>query len=212
MPASVTHINTALPAETKPEKREAPPKRRRNAEVRSREYLTPEEVERLIAAARNIGRHGQRDATLILIAYRHGLRVGELVSLRWEQTDLDQGLLHVVRSKNGTPSNQPLGGPEIRALRKLRRERSDSRYVFITERRAPMTASNVRKMVARAGQSAALPFPTHPHMLRHACGYKLANEGHDTRAIQHYLGHKNITHTVRYTELASDRFKSFWKD
>jgi type 1 fimbriae regulatory protein FimE len=188
------------------------PRRRRNADVRSREYLTPEEVERLIAAARGIGRHSHRDATLILIAYRHGLRVGELISLRWEQVELEQGLLHVVRSKNGTPSNHPLGGPEIRAFRRLRRQYPDSRHVFITERRAPMTASNVRKMIARAGRVAALPFPTHPHMLRHACGYKLANDGHDTRAIQHYLGHKNITHTVRYTELSSDRFKNFWHD
>ena len=189
-----------------------PPRRRRNTEARGREYLTPDEVERLMAAARNVGRHGLRDATLILIAYRHGFRVGELVRLRWDQVDLGQGLLHVVRSKNGTPSNHPIGGSEIRALRRIGREYPDSRYVFITERGAPMTTSNVRKMVARAGQAAALLFPTHPHMLRHACGYKLANEGHDTRAIQHYLGHKNITHTVRYTELASDRFKSFWSD
>ena len=189
----------------------APPRRRRNAEVRSREYLTPA-VEKLIAAARGVGRHGQRDATLILIAYRHGLRVGELIALRWEQIDLSQGLLYVMRSKNGTPSNHPLGGAEIRALRKLRRDFPDSRQVFITERQAPMTASNVRKMIARAGRLAALAFPAHPHMLRHACGYKLANDGHDTRAIQHFLGHKNITHTVRYTELASDRFKNFWHD
>src|SRR5688500_8917841 len=124
------------------------PRRRRNADVRSREYLTPEEVERLIAAARRVGRHGHRDATLILIAYRHGLRVGELISLRLEQVDLEQALLHVVRSKNGTPSNHPLGGSEIRALRRLRRDYPDSRHVFITERRAPMTASNVRKMIA----------------------------------------------------------------
>jgi integrase len=188
------------------------PRRRRNAEVRSREYLTPAEVEKLITAARSVGRHGQRDATLIRIAYRHGLRVGELISLRWDQIDLQLGLLYVVRSKNGTPSNHPIGGPEIRAFRKLRREYRDSRYVFITERQTPMTASNVRKLIARAGRIAAFPFPTHPHMLRHACGYKLANDGHDTRAIQHYLGHKNITHTVRYTELASDRFKNFWQD
>ncbi len=166
----------------------------------------------LMASARKVGRHGQRDATLILIAYRHGLRVGELVSLRWEQIDLEQGVLHVIRSKHGTASNHPLGGSELRALRKLRREYGESRYVFVTERRGPMTASNFRKMIGRAGQAAALPFLAHPHMLRHACGYKLANEGHDTRAIQHYLGHKNITHTVRYTELASDRFKSIWQD
>jgi type 1 fimbriae regulatory protein FimB/type 1 fimbriae regulatory protein FimE len=75
-----------------------------------------------------------------------------------------------------------------------------------------MTASNVRKLVTRAGEASGLPFPVHPHMLRHACGYKLANEGHDTRALQQYLGHRNIQHTVRYTELAPDRFKNFWKD
>ena len=212
MSAVLTQINEERATETKPDETEAPPKRRRNAEVRSREYLTPDEVQKLIDAAKSVGRHGQRDATLILVAYRHGFRVGELTSLRWEQVELDQGLIHVVRSKNGTPSNHPLGGPEIRALRKLRRDHPDSRYVFVTERRAPMTTSNVRKMIARAGQAAALPFPVHPHMLRHACGYKLANDGHDTRAIQHYLGHKNITHTVRYTELASDRFKGFWGD
>jgi type 1 fimbriae regulatory protein FimB/type 1 fimbriae regulatory protein FimE len=84
--------------------------------------------------------------------------------------------------------------------------------VFATERKGPLTASTVRHIVKRAGEAADLPFPVHPHMLRHACGYKLANDGHDTRAIQQYLGHKNITHTVRYTELASDRFKDFWKD
>jgi type 1 fimbriae regulatory protein FimE len=70
----------------------------------------------------------------------------------------------------------------------------------------------VRKLVKRAGQNAGIDFSVHPHMLRHACGYKLANDGHDTRSVQHYLGHKNIQYTVRYTELAADRFKGFWKD
>ena len=189
-----------------------PPCRVPNSAVRSREYLTPDEVDKLIAAAKIVGRHGHRDAAIILIAYRHGLRVGELVSLRWDQVDLKQGLLHVSRSKNGSPSNHPIRGPEIRALRRLRRDYSDAPYVFVTERKGPMTESNVRKMIARAGQQADLPFPVHPHMLRHACGYKLANDGHDTRAIQHYLGHKNIAHTTRYTELAADRFNGFWKD
>src|SRR5690349_1085120 len=112
MPATVAFIDEPA-SKTNLEERSTPPKRRRNVEVRSREYLTPEEVERLIGAARKVGRYGQRDATLLLVAYRHGLRVGELVALRWEQVDLDQGLLHVVRSKHGTPSNHPLGGPEI---------------------------------------------------------------------------------------------------
>jgi type 1 fimbriae regulatory protein FimE len=189
----------------------APPKRLRNTERRSREHLTPDEVERVVKAAAHIGRHGHRDAALVRLMYRHGFRVSEIVALRWDQIDLKPGLLHVNRLKNGVPSTHPLRGPELRALRQLQREYSAS-YVFSTERGGPMTTATVRKMVARAGELAGLPFPIHPHMFRHACGYKLANDGHDTRALQHYLGHKNIQHTVRYTEMAPDRFKNFWRD
>jgi type 1 fimbriae regulatory protein FimB/type 1 fimbriae regulatory protein FimE len=165
-----------------------------------------------MAAAGRLGRHGHRDATLILLAYRHGLRVGELVALRWDQLDLKAGLLHVARLKHGVPSTHPVRGPELRALRRQQRDYPTSAYVFTTERGGPLTGSAVRKIIARAGTAAGLGFPVHPHMLRHACGYKLANDGHDTRAIQHYLGHRNIQHTVRYTELAPDRFKGFWQD
>jgi type 1 fimbriae regulatory protein FimB/type 1 fimbriae regulatory protein FimE len=189
-----------------------PPRRRKNTEVRSREYLTPDEVERLMDAAGKIGRHRHRDRTLVLIAYRHALRVSELVALRWDQVDLKQGLLHVNRAKNGSSSTHPLRGPEIRALRRLQRDYPETPYVFVTERKSPLTTSSVRKIIARAGQKAGIGFPVHPHMLRHACGFKLANDGQDTRAIQHYLGHKNIQHTVRYTELAADRFNGFWRD
>ncbi len=183
-----------------------------NSKRRPREYLTVKEVELLLTSARGRGRYGHRDATMILIAYRHGLRAAELCALRWDQIDFSRGLLHVQRLKNGTPSVHPIGGAEIRALRRLKREQLESRHVFLTERRAPMTTAGVRKMMARIGETAEFPFPVHPHMLRHACGYKLANDGQDTRAVQHYLGHKNIQHTVRYTELSPERFKSFWED
>ena len=189
-----------------------PPVRLPNAARRSREYLTPDEVEKVLAAAGKAGRHGHRDRTLILLAFRHALRVSELVALRWDQVDLKAGTLHVARIKNGLPSSHPLRGPELRALRELRRLYAESPYLFVTERGGPMTTSTVRKLVARAGVLARLPFPIHPHMLRHAAGYKLANDGHDTRAIQQYLGHKNIIHTVRYTEMSPERFKGFWKD
>ena len=189
-----------------------PPRRRSNLELRSREYLTPLEVDALVNGAKSVGRHKHRDAALILITYRHGLRVSELVSLRWDQVDLNQGKLHVSRLKNGSPSIHPLRGSEVRALRRLQRDYQRSPYVFSTERQGPLTTSTVRKLISRAGNSARLPFPVHPHMLRHACGFKLANDGQDTRAIQHYLGHRNITHTCRYTELASDRFNNFWQD
>ena len=189
------------------------PPRRRNRDVRPREYLTPKEVERLIAAARKgRRRYGQRDATMILVAFRHGLRVSELCALTWDQIDFSHGLLHVRRMKNGIPSVHQLGGEEMRSLRALKREDGASRYVFMTEREAPMTPAGFRKMLSRLAAGAKFEFSVHPHMLRHACGYKLANDGRDTRALQHYLGHKNIMHTVRYTELSPERFKDFWQD
>jgi type 1 fimbriae regulatory protein FimE len=188
------------------------PLRRANVSYRSREYLSEKEVTALMAAAAGVGRHGSRDAALILIAYRHGLRVSELVSLRWDQVDLHQGLLHVTRRKHGIASVHPLRGPELRVLRRLQRAYPDTAYVFVSERKAPLCADAVRKIVGRAGREAGIEFPVHPHMLRHATGYKLANDGQDTRAIQHYLGHRNIQHTTRYTELAADRFKDFWRD
>ena len=110
------------------------------------------------------------------------------------------------------PSVHPLTGTELRALRRLQREQEPGRYVFISERGAPMTPDGFKKLIQRLGKAAKMPFPIHPHMLRHACGYKLANQGVDTRSLQHYLGHKNIQHTVRYTELSPERFKDFWKD
>ena len=194
------------------ENRKVLPKRVRNADLRPREYLTPDEVRRLVDHAGKLGRHGPRDAALLTLAYRHGLRVSELVSLRWDMVDLKQGLVHVNRMKNGIASVHPLRGQELRLLRKLERDYPETSYVFITERKGPLTPDTVRKLIARAGRAAGLAFPVHPHMLRHACGYKLANDGHDTRAIQHYLGHKNIQHTVRYTELSPARFKDFWRD
>lgn len=188
-----------------------PPKRVANTEVRPREYLIEKEVEKLVAAAKRVGRHGLRDSTLILLSYRHGLRVSEAVALRWDMVELDKGRLHVKRMKSGLDSVHPLRAPELRALRKLKREYSNSPYLFVGERGGPITDSSARKIIARAGEEAGINFPVHPHMLRHACGFTLANRGHDTRAIQAYLGHKNIQHTVRYTELSSERFNDFWR-
>jgi len=189
------------------------PKRHKHADVRSREYLTAAEVTRLRKAARRMGRHGLRNDTMILLAYRHGLRVSELIALRWDQFDLDQGFVHVRRRKRGLPSTHPLTPAEIRALRRLQhRAPADAAYVFLSERKGPLTDSSVRKMMAHAGKVAALGFPVHPHQLRHSCGFKLANDKQDTRAIQLFLGHRNIQHTVKYTELAAGRFQDFWAD
>jgi integrase len=126
---------------------------------------------------------------MVLVAYRHGLRASELVDLHWDQVDFRTATLHVRRVKKGTPSTHPILGDELRGLRRLQREQEPrSPFVFTSERGA-----------------------AHPHMLRHACGYALANRGHDTRALHAYLGHRNIQHTVRYSELAPTRFKDFWR-
>jgi integrase len=191
-----------------------PPVRQRNQTCRAREYLTPDEVERMILAVRQVGgRVADRDALAIMTAYRHGLRASELIALRWDLVDLKAGTLHVARLKHGSPSTHPLRGPELRALRAWKRAQGDATpYIFTSLRSAPMTRRTVHHIVAEAGKAAGIEFPVHPHMLRHATGYYLANAGQDTRAIQLYLGHKNIVHTVRYTELAADRFKDFWRD
>ena len=187
------------------------PVRRRNSELRTREYLTEAEVGRLMKAVQH-NRWGHRDSTMILVAFRHGLRVSELVDLRWDQLDFQAATLHVRRVKQGTPATHPIVGDELRALRRLQREQEPkSAFVFTSERGSPFSAAGFARMVERAGTVAKLGFKAHPHMLRHATGYALANKGHDTRALQAYLGHKNIQHTVRYTELSSTRFKNFWQ-
>src|SRR5690348_13405577 len=200
--------------------------RPKNRAVRPRgEHLTPDEVERMIDAAGKRGRYPTRDALLIMMAYRHGLRASELAGdrpgdlpLRWDQIEFGKApCLHVSRLKNGSASTHPLHGPEIKLLHAWRREqqrlfKQAGNYVFTCERGGPLSRVSVYQLVARAGKVAGIDFPVHPHMLRHATGFYLANMGQDTRAIQLYLGHKNIQHTVRYTELAPQRFKDFWKD
>jgi integrase len=204
-----SHLKLITPATIK---RTVMPRRLPNGELRTREYLTEAEVERLLEAAK-ANRYGHRDATMALAAFRHGLRVSELVDLRWDQVDFTAATMHVRRVKRGTPSTHPILGDELRALRRLQREQEPkSPFVFTSERGAPLTTAGFARMVERAGVKATLGFKAHPHMLRHACGYALANKGHDTRALQAYLGHRNIQHTVRYTELAPDRFKRFWRD
>jgi len=183
-------------------------RRKPNSAYRTREHLTEVEVAALIEAARS-NRDGRRDAAMILTAYRHGLRPSELVDLRWSQVDLDAATIHVNRLKNRKPSTHPIRDDELLALRRLPHV---SPFVFMSERGGPFTAAGFGWMVKRAGRKAGLPFQVHPHMLRHSAGYKLATDGHDTRRIQLYLGHRNIQHTTRYLELAPNRFANFWRD
>src|SRR5271154_919924 len=157
------------------------PRRAPNSELRAREYLTEKEIDRIQDAARRRSRYGHRDATMILVAYRHGLRASEVCCLRWDQIELDSGRLHVRRAKGGIDNVHPLSGKEIRALRQLRRENMESRYVFVTERGGPATTAGFLKAIARIGEAAKLPFPIHPHMLRHSTGYKLSVDAFGAR-------------------------------
>lgn len=179
------------------------PTRRPNAELRTREYLTPGEIAKLLKAAKDV-RHGQRDATLILVAYRHGLRAIEVADLEWSQVEWDrQPTLHVRRAKNGKRD-------ELRMLRELQRNTTGA-FVFETERGGPFTADAINRLIKRIGEQAGIPFPVHAHMLRHACGYAMANAGHDSRLIQDWLGHLAIQHTARYIELSPTRFRDVWR-
>lgn len=189
-----------------------PPTKPKNREQRQREYLTDSEVEQLRKAALRQGRNGLRDDTLILLMFRHALRVGEVIALQWEQVDLKKGFLHVNRLKNGLSSTHPLRGIELRSLRQLQRNDPQNSYIFLSERQTPLTSRTVHNIVAQAGKLAKMPFTVHPHMLRHSTGFYLANNGHDTRAIQSYLGHANIKNTVIYTQLSSRIFNKFWID
>jgi type 1 fimbriae regulatory protein FimB/type 1 fimbriae regulatory protein FimE len=205
MPAK-SHLRVVSPRH---QNRSVAPTRPPNADLRTREYLTPTEIDKLIAAAK-FSRYPQRDATLILVIYRHGLRATEACDLEWSQIDFATATMHIRRAKNGKPATHPIRGDEMRALRQLRREATGP-YVFTSERGTPFTTDALNRQIKRLAAKTKIGFPVHCHMLRHACGYALANAGHDTRAIQDYLGHKAIQHTVRYTELTPTRFRDFWR-
>ncbi|MGL5941911.1 MAG: tyrosine-type recombinase/integrase [Waterburya sp.] len=189
--------------------KQPPPKTK---DKRDRFYLTESEVMELVEAARKDKRHGNRNGTLILMMFRHGLRTIEAINLKWTQIDLKTGHIFVQRAKNGKDSTQPLRGKEIRGLRQIQRDYPNGNYIFQTERKTPLSTRMVRQIVNDASQSSHVPIKARPHLLRHSCGFHLAQKGIDTRAIQDYLGHKNIHHTVRYTQLSPRRFEDFWKD
>jgi type 1 fimbriae regulatory protein FimB/type 1 fimbriae regulatory protein FimE len=179
---------------------------------RQRDHLTESEIERLMAVARRDARYGLRDSTAILVAYRHGLRSSELVSLEWDQFDLARKTVRLWRVKGGDPSTHYLSNSELRALRRLQRENPPGPHVFVSERGGPVTTAWFRKMMGRLGKRAGMPFRVHPHQLRHSIGYLYANQGKDTRSLQAFLGHRNIQSTVRYTKMSPTRFKGWERD
>lgn len=211
-PRKQSHLKLVYNCEKpKVEKREPILRRPKNEDVRPREHLRPDEVDRLITAAKSVGRNRDRDELLLLMLFRHGLRVSEAIGLRWSDIDWESATIYVRRLKRGNSSTQPIYPDEMRLLRAFKKKAKDkSPWMFMSERGAPITDDTVRVIVKRAGEVAGFDFPLHPHMLRHSCGYALAAKHTDTRRIQDYLGHKNINHTVHYTQLAPNRFDGLW--
>jgi integrase len=184
------------------------PGRKSNVEYRVREHLTESEVEKLLAALKR-NRHGHRDCLIGLLTYRHGLRVSEACDLRWDDIDLRSGTVVIRRLKGSRDSTHYLERDELGGLQRLPRS---SAHVFVNERGDPFKREGIARMIQRAGEAARLPFSVHVHMLRHACGYALANKGMDTRRLQYYLGHSSITNTVRYSAMSPEPFKDLWRN
>ena len=177
----------------------------------SRNHLTASEVKLLIKAVKNQGGwYSFRNSILILMLYRHGLRRSEAARLRWSDIDLKEGTIYIRRIKGSRSGRHPLQGDEMRALKKLKRDYEPSPFVFTGNRHTPLSERTISHIVHQAGLWAGFDFPVHTHLLRHACGYYLANKGVDTRTIQDYLGHANIQNTVRYTQLSSAKFEGLW--
>jgi site-specific recombinase XerD len=185
--------------------------KKQTVDSRDKDFLTEFEIKRFLDAARK-GRHGTRDFLLMLLAYRHGLRVSELIDIRLKDLDLESGRIFVRRKKGSLSTHQPIEGDELRAIRAYMRERGDTKlsYLFLSERGA-FTRQAINYLVEKIGERAKLKFHVHPHMLRHSTGYYLANKGYDTRLVQDYLGHRNIAHTVKYTRTAAARFEGLWR-
>jgi type 1 fimbriae regulatory protein FimB len=176
---------------------------------RSKDFLSEKEMEQLLDAARK-NRHGVRDSLLLLLMYKHGLRVSEAINLKVADLDLDQARLWVRRLKGGLSVEQPLTGDELGAIKRyLSVRKSSLPWLFLSEREQPLSRQAVNYLIGQAGQRAGLG-SINPHMLRHSCGFTLANKGYDLRLIQDYLGHREVRHTVRYTRVAAHRFEDLW--
>lgn len=182
--------------------------------MKDRKHLVAAEVDKLIEATKS-SRNAARDRCLLLLMFRHGLRVSEACSLQLSQVDVESRILHVSRMKKGLSTTHPLRADEVKTINawlsiraKMKPETDD---FFLSNRRGPLSRKTAWLAIKKYGELAGLPLPAHPHMLRHACGFALADQGADTRLIQDYLGHRNIQHTVIYTAANPARFEKMWR-
>ena len=176
---------------------------------RGRDFLRESEMDSLLDAAKK-ARFGSRDYTMLLLMYRHGLRVSELITMRRDAIDLNSGRIWVKRKKSGLSTSQPLGGDELRAIRSYLRSRTDNLpWAFLSSQGGQMTRQNINYLIKESGARAGLGH-IHPHMLRHSCGHALANKGTDTRVMQDWLGHRDIRHTAWYSRTSFKRFDGLW--
>lgn len=180
-----------------------------------RKHLTRAEIERMLTAAGD-SLDPERNTCLLWMCFVHGCRVSELTGLRLADLDMAAGSLYVRRLKNGLSTVQPLHPTERELLaRWLERRQSYPGaaaydWLFLSHKGGRLSRSRIYRILKQLGERAGLAIAVHPHMLRHACGYALADKGADTRLIQDYLGHRNIQHTVLYTASNAGRFKALW--
>ncbi len=176
---------------------------------RVKDFLNEPEIDLLLKGAKQ-GRHGVRDYLILLMMYRHGLRVSEAINIKLSDLNLKQSRIWIKRLKNGLSVEQPIDGIELRAIKRYLSKRDDSLpWLFISERNQPLTRQSINYIIKVSGKRVGLN-SVHPHILRHSCGYYLANKGYDLRLIQDYLGHRDPKHTVHYTRIAGKRFEGIW--
>jgi type 1 fimbriae regulatory protein FimB len=182
--------------------------------MRACKHLVAAEVEKLLDAVKG-SRHAARDRCLLLLMFRHGLSVSEACGLRLSQVDVESRVLHVARLKHGLSTTHPLRDDELRVIKtwlaEHARMKPETDAFFTSERRCPLSRKTVWVMIRAYGELAGLSVNPHPHMLRHACRFALADQGADTRLIQHYLGRRNIQHTVMYTATNPAKFERLWR-
>ncbi|MDI3197823.1 tyrosine-type DNA invertase [Serratia ureilytica] len=181
-----------------------------------RKYLSRAEIKRVVEATK-CGKYSARDECLMKLCFFHGFRVSELCGLRVSDVNLEDGVIHVRRLKNGFSTTHPILPGEKAIIARWLSERTRwvnaaLPWLFLSQKGNRLSRQQAYNLLKHYGSTAGISVPLHPHMLRHSCGFALANYGADTRLIQDYLGHRNIHHTVWYTASNAERFNDIWRD